>query len=163
MFSHSPQTTTLSASTHRSQRQLVPTPCPYSPKWTLAKVTQNKYHTFPLKAITETHGGCRMKCLKCERCVTNADVLPLSDQDLYDFIEPNPDEDPALSESDGQQSGHVSCIKVSMSVCVIYKILKWNGEMSEIYWWIFAFLVLMQCYFGCVSGTGKSFKHVPTM
>ncbi|KAM9332546.1 leucine-rich repeat and calponin homology domain-containing protein 2 [Pholidichthys leucotaenia] len=33
------------------------------------------------------------------------------DQDLYDFIEPNPDEDPALSESDGQQSSHVSCIK----------------------------------------------------
>ncbi|KAK1883052.1 Leucine-rich repeat and calponin like domain containing protein 2 [Dissostichus eleginoides] len=33
------------------------------------------------------------------------------DQDLYDFIDPNPDEDPALSECDGQQSGHVSCIK----------------------------------------------------
>ncbi|KAM3601144.1 uncharacterized protein V6R79_008385 [Siganus canaliculatus] len=33
------------------------------------------------------------------------------DQDLYDFIEPNPDEDPALSECDGQQSSHVSCIK----------------------------------------------------
>ncbi|XP_051903410.1 leucine-rich repeat and calponin homology domain-containing protein 2 isoform X3 [Hippocampus zosterae] len=33
------------------------------------------------------------------------------DQDLYDFIEPNPDEDPALSECDGQQNCHVSCIK----------------------------------------------------
>uniref|UniRef100_G3QBW6 Leucine-rich repeats and calponin homology (CH) domain containing 2 n=1 Tax=Gasterosteus aculeatus aculeatus TaxID=481459 RepID=G3QBW6_GASAC len=33
------------------------------------------------------------------------------DQDLYDFIEPNPEEDPALSECDGQHSGHVSCIK----------------------------------------------------
>ncbi|XP_015238367.1 PREDICTED: leucine-rich repeat and calponin homology domain-containing protein 2 [Cyprinodon variegatus] len=33
------------------------------------------------------------------------------EQDLYDFIEPNPDEDPALSESDGQQNSHVSCIK----------------------------------------------------
>ncbi|TMS14114.1 Leucine-rich repeat and calponin homology domain-containing protein 2 [Larimichthys crocea] len=33
------------------------------------------------------------------------------DQDLYDFIEPNPDDDPALSECDGQQSAHVSCIK----------------------------------------------------
>ncbi|KAF6728833.1 Leucine-rich repeat and calponin homology domain-containing protein 2 [Oryzias melastigma] len=33
------------------------------------------------------------------------------DQDLYDFIEPNPDEDPALSECDGQQSSHVACIK----------------------------------------------------
>ncbi|XP_029375024.1 leucine-rich repeat and calponin homology domain-containing protein 2 isoform X2 [Echeneis naucrates] len=33
------------------------------------------------------------------------------DQDLYDFIEPNPDEDPALSECDGQQNSHVSCIK----------------------------------------------------
>ncbi|XP_029029246.1 leucine-rich repeat and calponin homology domain-containing protein 2 isoform X1 [Betta splendens] len=33
------------------------------------------------------------------------------DQDLYDFIEPNPEEDPALSECDGQQSSHVSCIK----------------------------------------------------
>ncbi|XP_014840594.1 PREDICTED: leucine-rich repeat and calponin homology domain-containing protein 2 isoform X1 [Poecilia mexicana] len=33
------------------------------------------------------------------------------DQDLYDFIEPNPDEDPALLENDGQQSSHVSCIK----------------------------------------------------
>uniref|UniRef100_A0A674PQA4 Leucine rich repeats and calponin homology domain containing 2 n=1 Tax=Takifugu rubripes TaxID=31033 RepID=A0A674PQA4_TAKRU len=36
------------------------------------------------------------------------------DQDLYDFIEPNPDEDPALSECDGQQSNHVSCIKVRL-------------------------------------------------
>ncbi|XP_056267680.1 leucine-rich repeat and calponin homology domain-containing protein 2 [Pseudoliparis swirei] len=34
----------------------------------------------------------------------------VKDQDLYDFIEANPDEDPALSECDGQQS-HVSCIK----------------------------------------------------
>ncbi|KAE8288229.1 Leucine-rich repeat and calponin-like proteiny domain-containing protein 2 [Larimichthys crocea] len=33
------------------------------------------------------------------------------DQDLYDFIEPNPDDDPALSECDGQQSAHISCIK----------------------------------------------------
>ncbi|XP_072231237.1 leucine-rich repeat and calponin homology domain-containing protein 2 [Leuresthes tenuis] len=33
------------------------------------------------------------------------------DQDLYDFIDPNPDEDPALSECDGQQSSHMSCIK----------------------------------------------------
>ncbi|KAM8899094.1 leucine-rich repeat and calponin homology domain-containing protein 2 isoform 2-T2 [Spinachia spinachia] len=33
------------------------------------------------------------------------------DQDLYDFIDPNPEEDPALSECDGQHSGHVSCIK----------------------------------------------------
>ncbi|XP_075878211.1 leucine-rich repeat and calponin homology domain-containing protein 2 isoform X2 [Nelusetta ayraudi] len=33
------------------------------------------------------------------------------DQDLYDYIEPNPDEGPALSECDGQQSSHVSCIK----------------------------------------------------
>ncbi|XP_062289054.1 leucine-rich repeat and calponin homology domain-containing protein 2 [Scomber scombrus] len=33
------------------------------------------------------------------------------DQDLYDFIEPNPHEDPALSECDGQQNTHVSCIK----------------------------------------------------
>nr|XP_015816330.1 leucine-rich repeat and calponin homology domain-containing protein 2 isoform X2 [Nothobranchius furzeri] len=33
------------------------------------------------------------------------------DQDLYDFIEPNPDEDPALSECDGHQSSHMSCIK----------------------------------------------------
>ncbi|KAM7397906.1 hypothetical protein PAMA_005985 [Pampus argenteus] len=33
------------------------------------------------------------------------------DQDVYDFIEPNPHEDPALSEGDGQQSTHVSCIK----------------------------------------------------
>ncbi|XP_069395448.1 leucine-rich repeat and calponin homology domain-containing protein 2 isoform X3 [Paralichthys olivaceus] len=32
------------------------------------------------------------------------------DQDLYDFIDPNPDEEPALSECDGQQS-HMSCIK----------------------------------------------------
>ncbi|XP_016897173.1 leucine-rich repeat and calponin homology domain-containing protein 2 isoform X2 [Cynoglossus semilaevis] len=33
------------------------------------------------------------------------------DQDLYDFIDPNPDEDPALSECDGTQNNHVSCIK----------------------------------------------------
>ncbi|KAK5621495.1 hypothetical protein CRENBAI_003997 [Crenichthys baileyi] len=33
------------------------------------------------------------------------------DQDLYDSIEPNPDEDPALSESDRQQSSHVSSLK----------------------------------------------------
>ncbi|XP_060941961.1 leucine-rich repeat and calponin homology domain-containing protein 2 [Limanda limanda] len=32
------------------------------------------------------------------------------DQDLYDFIDPNHDEDPALLESEGQQS-HMSCIK----------------------------------------------------
>ncbi|KAK7925509.1 hypothetical protein WMY93_007819 [Mugilogobius chulae] len=33
------------------------------------------------------------------------------DQDLYDFIEPNPDDDPALSESNGHPNSHVSCIK----------------------------------------------------
>ncbi|KAF0038290.1 hypothetical protein F2P81_008774 [Scophthalmus maximus] len=33
------------------------------------------------------------------------------DQDLYDFIEPNQDEDSALSECDGQQSTRMSCIK----------------------------------------------------
>ncbi|KAJ7996647.1 hypothetical protein DPEC_G00239210 [Dallia pectoralis] len=34
------------------------------------------------------------------------------DLDPYDFIEPNPDEDAALSEGDGQQSGpYISCIK----------------------------------------------------
>lgn len=33
------------------------------------------------------------------------------DQDLYDFIEPNPDDDPALSESNGHPHSHVSCIK----------------------------------------------------
>lgn len=55
-----------------------------------------------------------MKCLKYDAglCDEHRCFLPLSDQDLYDFIEPNPDEDPALSECDGQQSGHVSCIKV---------------------------------------------------
>uniref|UniRef100_A0A8C7VIE7 Leucine-rich repeats and calponin homology (CH) domain containing 2 n=1 Tax=Oncorhynchus mykiss TaxID=8022 RepID=A0A8C7VIE7_ONCMY len=36
------------------------------------------------------------------------------DQEPYDFIEPNPEEDAALSEGDGQQSGgpYISCIKV---------------------------------------------------
>nr|XP_023824173.1 leucine-rich repeat and calponin homology domain-containing protein 2 isoform X2 [Salvelinus alpinus] len=35
------------------------------------------------------------------------------DQEPYDFIEPNPEEDAALSEGDGQQSGgpYISCIK----------------------------------------------------
>uniref|UniRef100_A0A8C6T329 Leucine-rich repeats and calponin homology (CH) domain containing 2 n=1 Tax=Neogobius melanostomus TaxID=47308 RepID=A0A8C6T329_9GOBI len=33
------------------------------------------------------------------------------DQDLYDFIEPNPDDDPALSESNGHHNSHVSCVK----------------------------------------------------
>ncbi|CAL1573599.1 unnamed protein product [Knipowitschia caucasica] len=33
------------------------------------------------------------------------------DQDLYDFIEPNPDEDPALSESNGHPNSHMSCLK----------------------------------------------------
>lgn len=45
-------------------------------------------------------------------CDERGCFLPLSDQDVCDFIEPNPDEDPALSECDGQQSTHVSCIKV---------------------------------------------------
>ncbi|XP_011481744.1 leucine-rich repeat and calponin homology domain-containing protein 2 isoform X2 [Oryzias latipes] len=50
--------------------------------------------------------------------IARADALSLlskmdscKDQDLYDFIEPNPDEDPALSECDGQQGSHVACIK----------------------------------------------------
>lgn len=36
------------------------------------------------------------------------------DQEPYDFIEPNPEEDNALSEGDGQQSvgPYISCIKV---------------------------------------------------
>lgn len=46
--------------------------------------------------------------------------LPLSDQDLYDFIEPNPDEDPALSECDGQQGSHVACIKVLSIYMYLY-------------------------------------------
>lgn len=54
-----------------------------------------------------------MKCLNNNSlCDERGCFLPLSDQDLYDYIEPNPDEDPALSECDGQQSSHVSCIKV---------------------------------------------------
>lgn len=111
-FPCSPQTTTRSACTLRSQRQPVLTLSRSSPKWTLAKVTENKYHIFPLKAIAETR-GCWMKCLKCDSlCDERGCFLPLSDQDLYDFIDPNPDEDPALSECDGQQSSHVSCIKV---------------------------------------------------
>lgn len=62
-------------------------------------------------------------------CDERGCFLPLSDQDLYDFIEPNPDEDPALLEKDGQQSSHVSCIKVPTSVCVFFKILtKENRE-----------------------------------
>ena len=53
-----------------------------------------------------------MKCLKCDRVFDpRGCFLPLSDQDLYDFIDPNPDEDPALSECEGQQS-QMSCIKV---------------------------------------------------
>lgn len=70
-------------------------------------------------------------------CVTNADPsLPLSDQDLYDYIEPNPDEGPALSECDGQQSSHVSCIKVFtkslfllLATCIrIYLFFKKSGK-----------------------------------
>lgn len=57
-------------------------------------------------------------------CDERGCFLPLADQDLYDFIEPNPDEDPALLEKDGQQSSHVSCIKVPTSVWVFCKILK---------------------------------------
>ena len=36
-------------------------------------------------------------------------VVPLSDQDLYDFVEPNQEEESALSGGDSQ---HMSCIKV---------------------------------------------------
>lgn len=50
------QTMTQSACTHRSQRQPELMPFHSSPKWTLAKVTENKYHSFPLKAIAETRG-----------------------------------------------------------------------------------------------------------
>uniref|UniRef100_A0A8C6T310 Leucine-rich repeats and calponin homology (CH) domain containing 2 n=1 Tax=Neogobius melanostomus TaxID=47308 RepID=A0A8C6T310_9GOBI len=35
------------------------------------------------------------------------------DQDLYDFIEPNPDDDPALSESNGHHNSHVSFLNMS--------------------------------------------------
>lgn len=50
------QTMTPSAYILRSQRQPVLMLFHCSPKWTLAKVTENKYHSFPLKAIAETRG-----------------------------------------------------------------------------------------------------------
>ncbi|XP_003971305.2 leucine-rich repeat and calponin homology domain-containing protein 2 isoform X3 [Takifugu rubripes] len=56
------------------------------------------------------------------------------DQDLYDFIEPNPDEDPALSECDGQQSNHVSCIKElekALSLSQQNKDKDWKEESSS--------------------------------
>lgn len=63
-------------------------------------------------------------------CVTNADPsLPLSDQDLYDYIEPNPDEGAALSECDGQQSSHVSCIKV-FTKSQLFVLKKWKIKMQ---------------------------------
>lgn len=65
-----------------------------------------------------------MKCLKCDSVFDERGCfLPLSDQDLYDFIDPNPDEDPALSECDGQQSSHVSCIKVRVCICLSKRII----------------------------------------
>ncbi|CAG00597.1 unnamed protein product [Tetraodon nigroviridis] len=53
------------------------------------------------------------------------------DQDLYDFIEPNPDEDPALSECDGQQSNHVSCIKELEKVLSLSQQNKDNNSWKE--------------------------------
>lgn len=47
------QMMTPSACTLRSQRQPVLMPSHSSPKWTLAKVTENKYHSI---AIAETRG-----------------------------------------------------------------------------------------------------------
>lgn len=68
---------TPSACTLKFQRQPVPTPCHSSPKWTLAKVTENKYHIFPLKAITETR-GCWIKCLKMWQFMWWTRMLPPS-------------------------------------------------------------------------------------
>lgn len=65
------------ACTLKFQRQPVPTPCHSSPKWTLAKVTENKYHIFPLKAITETR-GCWIKCLKMWQFMWWTRMLPPS-------------------------------------------------------------------------------------
>lgn len=76
-LSFSLQTMTLSACTLKFQRQPVPTPCHSSPKWTLAKVTENKYHIFPLKAITETR-GCWIKCLKMWQFMWWTRMLPPS-------------------------------------------------------------------------------------
>lgn len=126
-LSRSPQTTTPSACTLRYRRQPEPTRSRSSPKWTIAKVTENKYPSRPfgklLKGESAGEGGVVVESSAwiVTACVTNADPsLPLSDQDLYDYIEPNPDEGPALSECDGQQSSHVSCIKVftkSLFIC----------------------------------------------
>lgn len=68
----------------------------------------------PFESNNSRLGGYCLKCLKYDSLYDERGCfLPLSDQDLYDFIEPNPVEDPALSECDGQQST-VSCIKVKM-------------------------------------------------
>lgn len=68
----------------------------------------------PFESNNSRLGGYCLKCLKYDSLYDERGCfLPLSDQDLYDFIEPNPDEDPALSECDGQQST-VSCIKVNI-------------------------------------------------
>lgn len=49
------QTMTPSAYTLRSQRQPEPMPFHSSPKWTLAKVTENKYH-FPFESDSRDSG-----------------------------------------------------------------------------------------------------------
>lgn len=77
LFSPSLQMMTPSACTLKCQRQPVPTPCHSSPKWTLAKVTENKYHIFPLKAIAETR-RCWIKCLKMWQFMWWTRMLPPS-------------------------------------------------------------------------------------
>lgn len=65
LLSRSLQTTTPSAFTLRCRRQPEPTRSRSSPKWTIAKVTENKYPSRRLASYSagEGRGGGEIKCL----------------------------------------------------------------------------------------------------